>query len=152
MAVESYHVLGLNASITRLLLLYVVNSQALLQNGMKSQAIWEHIVNSHVIRRTDINSWLLSTGSCSSSPMSMTGGKCWLQSITKQHQSRDPSAASPSPSRISHACGHHCFPLQFEPVPTRRQVFVATWAHCPPHSHHHGSHCHGRCARLHGAG
>ena len=47
------HVLGLNASITRLLL-YVVNSQALLQNGMKSQAIWEHIVNGHVIRRTDI--------------------------------------------------------------------------------------------------
>ena len=110
-----------------------------MQDGMKSQAIWEHTVISHVIRFTDMNSWLLSSGLISSSPMSLTGGKCWLQSITKQHQSGDPSAASPSPSRISHACGYHCFPLQFEPVPTRRQVFVATWAHCPPHSHHHGS-------------
>ena len=89
--------LGLNAGITGLLPSYGVNSQALMQDGMKSQAIWEHTVISHVIRFTDMNSWLLSSGLISSSPMSLTGGKCWLQSITKQHQSGDPSAASPSP-------------------------------------------------------
>ena len=47
------HVLGLNAGITGLLPSYGVNSQALMQDGMKSQAIWEHTVISHVIRFTD---------------------------------------------------------------------------------------------------
>ena len=80
------HVLGLNAGITGLLPSYGVNSQALMQDGMKSQAIWEHTVISHVIRFTDMNSWLLSSGLISSSPMSLTGGKCWLQSITRKCQ------------------------------------------------------------------
>ena len=47
-ALNSY-VLGLNAGITGLLPSYGVNSQALMQNGMKSQAIWKHSANSHVI-------------------------------------------------------------------------------------------------------
>ena len=54
--------LGLNAGITGLLPSYGVNSQALMQDGMKSQAIWEHTVISHVIRFTDMNSWLLNRG------------------------------------------------------------------------------------------